>query len=62
MTIALDILMFVGGAALVVIVLDSALRTFVLPRGVSTMLTRGIFQALRALQRHGTRVEVVRGA
>jgi hypothetical protein len=48
-TIALDILMFVGGATLVVIVLDSALRTFVLPRGVSTTLTRGVFQAIRMI-------------
>ena len=35
---------FVGGVALVLIVLDSAVRTFVLPRGSVVRLTRLVWQ------------------
>ena len=42
------VLWFAAGLALLVLVLDSALRTFVLPRGVATMLTRAVFVSLRA--------------
>jgi len=44
---ALAVLLVVVGVALVVAVFDSALRTFVLPRGESNPLTRGTFVALR---------------
>jgi hypothetical protein len=36
-----------GGLVLIGFVLDSALRTFVLPRGVRTPLTRGVFTTVR---------------
>jgi hypothetical protein len=36
-----------GGLVLIGAVLDSALRTFVLPRGVRTPLTRGVFRSVR---------------
>jgi hypothetical protein len=45
---ALDVLWFAGGLVLLVLVLDSAMRTFVLPRGAATMLTRAVFVSLRA--------------
>ena len=41
--------LFVAGVALVVIVLDSALRTFVLPRGVVVRLTRVVSVVVRRL-------------
>lgn len=44
-----DVALFVAGAALVVIVLDSALRTFVLPRGVFVRFTRFVSVAVRTL-------------
>ena len=40
--------MVLAGVALVIVVLDSALRTFVLPRGARTPLTRAVFVSLRA--------------
>jgi len=45
----LDVLLFAAGVVLVLVVLDSALRTFVLPRGVRTPLTRWSFQAVRSV-------------
>ena len=41
--------MVLGGVALVVAVIDSALRTFVLPRGARTPLTRIVFTILREI-------------
>ena len=41
--------MVIAGVTLVVAVLDSALRTFVLPRGARTPLTRAVFIAVRAV-------------
>ncbi len=40
---------FVAGALLVFVVLDSAVRTFVLPRGVVVRLTRVVFLGLRSV-------------
>ncbi len=51
MTLAEHVVFVVIGVALVVVVLDSALRTFVLPRGVSTFLTRFVFVSMRRLFR-----------
>jgi hypothetical protein len=45
----LDVLLVVVGSALVVAVYDSALRTFVLPRGARNPLTRLTFQSLRSV-------------
>jgi hypothetical protein len=45
----LDVLLVVIGSALVVAVYDSALRTFVLPRGASNPLTHLTFQGIRAV-------------
>jgi hypothetical protein len=44
-----DVALFVAGVALVVIVLDSALRTFVLPRGVFVRFTRFVSVCVRKL-------------
>lgn len=44
-----DALVVIAGVALIVAVGDSALRTFVLPRGVSSPLTRAVFQSLRSV-------------
>jgi len=44
-----EILLVVAGALLVLVVLDSALRTFVLPRGVSTPLTQTSFTTVRSV-------------
>jgi hypothetical protein len=44
-----SVALFVAGVALVVIVLDSALRTFVLPRGVVVRLTRFVSVTVRKL-------------
>ena len=44
-----DVLLFALGLALVIIVLDSAMRTFVLPRAVVSRLTRIIFRTLRII-------------
>ena len=49
MTLVRDIALFVVGAALVAIVLDSALRTFVLPRGAVVRLTRFVSVIVRKL-------------
>ncbi len=49
MRVVLDILLILGGVALVLIVLDSAIRTFMLPRSASTPLTRYVFVSLRWL-------------
>jgi hypothetical protein len=46
-----DVALFVAGVVLVCLVLDSALRTFVLPRGVVVRLTRIVSVAVRALFR-----------
>ena len=46
--VAGDILLAIAGVALVLAVLDSAVRTFVLPRGARTTLTTAVFVALRA--------------
>ncbi|MGZ4799275.1 MAG: hypothetical protein ACXVJW_16195 [Acidimicrobiia bacterium] len=42
-----DVALFVGGLVLVVVVLDSALRTFVLPRGATVRLTRAVSVLVR---------------
>jgi hypothetical protein len=42
-----DVVLFALGAALIVVVIDSALRTFVLPRGVVVRLTRVVSVAVR---------------
>jgi len=47
MDVVLDIVLILGGVVLVVAVLDSALRTFMLPRGAATPLTRVVFVSLR---------------
>jgi len=46
--VVVEVLWFVVGVAVVLAVADSALRTFVLPRGVAPPLTRGVFATLRA--------------
>jgi len=43
-----DVVLFVVGAALIVIVLDAGLRTFVLPRGAVVRLNRAVSVVLRA--------------
>jgi hypothetical protein len=47
MDVAVEVLWFGLGVLLVLLVLDSAVRTFVLPRGVATVLTRVVFVGLR---------------
>jgi hypothetical protein len=42
-----DVLLVLAGVALILVVYDSALRTFVLPRGSSNPLTRIVFVGLR---------------
>ena len=49
MHLALSIAGFAVGAAIVIVVLDAALRTFVLPRGVPVMLTRAIGRGNRVV-------------
>jgi hypothetical protein len=51
MTVAADVVWVLLGVGLVLAVFDSALRTFVLPRGVSTFLTRLVFVTMRRLFR-----------
>jgi len=46
-----DVLLFTAGALLVLCVLDAAVRTFVLPRGVVVRLTRMVFLGVRAVFR-----------
>ena len=43
MSTALDVALVVAGALLVLLVLDSAVRTFVLPRGVTVLYSRIVF-------------------
>ena len=50
-----DILLALLGGAIVFMVVDSAMRTFVLPRGVVSWLTRVIFRTLGSLFRAITR-------
>lgn len=47
MSFALDVLVVSAGALLVVVVLDSAVRTFVLPRGVPVLYSRLVFTLVR---------------
>lgn len=49
MTGALRIAEFIGGVVIVVVVLDSAIRTFVLPRGSGVMLSRVTARAVRVV-------------
>ena len=42
-----NVALAVLGTAMILLVFDSALRTFVLPRGVTTVLTRAVFVPLR---------------
>lgn len=48
-TIPLRVLLFVFGASLVVLTVRAAIRQYVLPRGASDNLTRGVFRLMRAL-------------
>ena len=48
MDVVVEVLWFALGVALILSVLDSAVRTFVLPRGVASVLTRAVFVGLRA--------------
>jgi hypothetical protein len=43
------VILFVGGLALVIAVLDAAIRTFVLPRGAGVLFARAIALAVRAV-------------
>jgi len=47
MSVATDVLWFLLGIALMLLVIDSALRTFMLPRGAAPVLTRAVFVGLR---------------
>jgi hypothetical protein len=47
MDVVVEVLWFALGVVLLVVVLDSAVRTFVLPRGVAPVLTRLVFVGLR---------------
>ncbi len=47
MSIVWDVAFVLIGSAMVLVVFDSALRTFVLPRGVITLLTRAVFVEIR---------------
>lgn len=49
MDTVVSVVCVVGGLLLIGFVLDSALRTFVLPRGARTPLTRGVFTSLRVV-------------
>ena len=49
MTVVGDIALVVAGAVAVVVVLDAALRTFVLPRGAGVLFTHVIFRSVRRL-------------
>ena len=49
MDIVVKILWFVAGLALLFFVLDSAVRTFLLPRGEAAFATRAVFSALRTV-------------
>lgn len=49
MDVVVEVLWCALGLALLVVVLDSAIRTFVLPRGVAPFLTRLVFVGVRAV-------------
>ncbi|HLM17808.1 MAG TPA: hypothetical protein VK549_08300 [Acidimicrobiia bacterium] len=49
MHVVSQILWFALGVALLVLVFDSAIRTFVLPRAAAPLVTRGVFIGVRAL-------------
>ena len=49
MDVVVEVLWFGLGLLLLAFVLDSAVRTFVLPRGVATVLTRVVFVGLRTV-------------
>jgi len=44
-----SVFVFLAGAALVVVVFDSAIRTFILPRGAAVPFSRAVFVGTRAL-------------
>jgi hypothetical protein len=50
-----SVVWFTVGVLLIVLVVDSALRTFVLPRAAGTMLTRAVFLGLRGIFKSLTR-------
>ena len=45
----MKVLWFAGGVFLVVLVIDSAVRTFMLPRGEASITTRAVFVGLRGV-------------
>ena len=49
MTVLRDVGLWIGGIALIAVVMDAAVRTFVLPRGVVVTLTRVVSVAVRSL-------------
>jgi hypothetical protein len=49
MEVVRDVALFAGGVVLVLVVVDSALRTFMLPRGVIVTLTRAVSISVRVL-------------
>ena len=49
MDVVRDVALWIGGIALIAIVIDAAVRTFVLPRGVVVRLTRIVSVAVRRL-------------
>jgi hypothetical protein len=48
MHVLTEILWFVLGIALLLLVFDSVIRTFVLPRAATPIVTRGVFIVLRS--------------
>jgi len=54
--VVVKILWFVGGLVLLFFVLDSAVRTFLLPRGEAAIATRAVFSALRRVFTHLARL------
>ncbi len=49
MDVFTKVLWFVLGVGVLLLVIDSALRTFVLPRGATPIVTRGVFVGLRSV-------------
>jgi hypothetical protein len=47
--VVVKVLWFAAGVVLVALVFDSAVRTFVLPRGEASYITRSVFEGLRVL-------------
>jgi hypothetical protein len=47
--VVVKVLWFAAGVVLLLSVVDSAIRTFMLPRGVASMMTRAVFVSLRAV-------------